>query len=141
MRQFPEHLLAKRILVSEDQVMHVPELATGCGKLGRFGGGLGVWMYFSQREVSKDKPQLFSKLLLKRFDDRVCMSTVRAFVVAVFNQMKSFWLPRTVLEADFLVSMPKIKAHHGAAHTILEFQWIKICCIVKEIDVFTSFQP
>jgi len=30
------------------------------GKLGRFGGDLGVWMYFSQREISKDKPQLFS---------------------------------------------------------------------------------
>jgi len=86
MRQFPKHLLAKRILVFEDQVMHVPELAKCCGKLGRFGGGLGVWMYFSQREVSKDKPQLFSKLLLKRFDDRVCVSTVRAFVVAIFDQ-------------------------------------------------------
>jgi uncharacterized protein (DUF362 family) len=32
--------------------------------------------------------------------------------------MEDFWLPRTVLEADFLVSMPKIKTHHwlsGAA--------------------------
>jgi hypothetical protein len=29
----------------------------------------------------------------------------------------------------------------GGAHTILEFQWIKICCIVKEIDVFTSLEP
>src|ERR1700688_1845498 len=86
MRQFLEHLLAERILVLEDQVMHLPELAMGCGKLSRFGGGLCIWMYFSQREVSKDKPQLFSQLLLKRFDDRVCMSTVRAFVVAIFNQ-------------------------------------------------------
>ena len=67
MRQFPEHLLAKRILVLEDQVMHVPELAMGRGKLSGLGGDLGVWMYFSQREVSKDKPQLFSQLLLKRF--------------------------------------------------------------------------
>jgi hypothetical protein len=58
------------------------------GKLSRFGGGLCVWMYFSQREVSKDKPQLFSELLLKRFDDRVCTSTVRTFVVAIFYQSK-----------------------------------------------------
>src|ERR1700693_4498584 len=86
MRQFPEHLLAKRILVLEDQVMHVPELAMCRGKLSGFGGGLGVWMYFSQREGSKDKPKLFSKLLLKGFDDRVCTSAVRAFVVAVFDQ-------------------------------------------------------
>src|SRR6202795_5307745 len=86
MRQVPEHLLAKRILVLEDQVMHVPELAMCRGKLRGFGGGLGVWMYFSQREVSKDKPQLFSQLLLKLFDDRVCVSTVRAFVVAIYDQ-------------------------------------------------------
>src|SRR5260370_41302766 len=86
MGQLPEHLLAERILVLEDQVMHVPELAMLGGKLSRFGGGLCVWMYFSQREVSKDKPQLFSELLLKRFDDRVCMSAVRTFVVAIFDQ-------------------------------------------------------
>src|ERR1700682_4512749 len=71
MGQLPEHLLAERILVFEDQVMHVPELVMVGGKLSRFGGSLCVWMYFSQREVSKDKPQLFSELLLKRFDDRV----------------------------------------------------------------------
>ena len=32
--------------------------------------------------------------------------------------MNSLWLPRTVLEADFLVSMPKIKAHHWAGVTL-----------------------
>src|SRR5260370_2247008 len=86
MGQLPEHLLAERILVLEDQVMHVPELAMLGGKLSRFGGGLCVWMYFSPREVSKDKPQLFSELLLRRFDDRVCMSAVRTLVVAIFDQ-------------------------------------------------------
>ena len=32
--------------------------------------------------------------------------------------MKDLWLPRTVLEADFLVSMPKIKAHHWSGVTL-----------------------
>src|SRR5260370_41823260 len=101
MGQLPEHLLAERILVLEDQVMHVPELAMVGGKLSRFGGGLCVWMYFSQREVSKDKPQLFSTLLLERFDDRVCMSAVRTFVVAIFDQSNrgiggSLWWVRRV---------------------------------------------
>jgi uncharacterized protein (DUF362 family) len=32
--------------------------------------------------------------------------------------MSNFWLPRTVLEADFLVSMPKIKTHHWAGVTL-----------------------
>ena len=32
--------------------------------------------------------------------------------------MKNLWLPRTVLEADFLVSMPKIKTHHWSGVTL-----------------------
>src|SRR4029077_2654983 len=86
MRQFPEHLLAQRILVLEDQVMHLPELAVRCGKLSGFGASLSMGMYFSQREVSKPEPQPFPEPLLKRFDDRVCMSTVRTFVVTIFHQ-------------------------------------------------------
>ncbi len=32
--------------------------------------------------------------------------------------MKDLWLPRAVLEADFLVSMPKIKTHHWSGVTL-----------------------
>ena len=32
--------------------------------------------------------------------------------------MKHLWLPRTVLEADFLVSLPKIKTHHWSGVTL-----------------------
>jgi uncharacterized protein (DUF362 family) len=32
--------------------------------------------------------------------------------------MKYLWLPRTVLESDFLVSMPKIKTHHWSGVTL-----------------------
>jgi len=37
---------------------------------------------------------------------------------ASYMGMKSLWLPRTVLEADFLVSMPKIKTHHWSGVTL-----------------------
>jgi hypothetical protein len=43
-------------------------------------------LHLSQREISKGEPQLFSEPLLKRFENRVCMSTVRTFVVAIFDQ-------------------------------------------------------
>ena len=46
----------------------------------------GMGMDFSQREISKREPQVFTELLLKHFGDRVCMSAVRTFVVAVFHQ-------------------------------------------------------
>ena len=37
---------------------------------------------------------------------------------AGYTGMKNLWLPRTVLEADFLVSMPKIKTHHWSGVTL-----------------------
>jgi uncharacterized protein (DUF362 family) len=32
--------------------------------------------------------------------------------------MKSLWLPRTILACDFVVSMPKVKAHHWSGVTL-----------------------
>jgi uncharacterized protein (DUF362 family) len=37
---------------------------------------------------------------------------------ASYSAMKQLWLPRTVLAADFLVSMPKIKTHHWSGVTL-----------------------
>jgi uncharacterized protein (DUF362 family) len=37
---------------------------------------------------------------------------------ASYTGMTHLWLPRTVLEADFLVSMPKIKTHHWSGVTL-----------------------
>ena len=53
-----------------------------------------------------------------RFVDLNRDELVRTHLGASYMGMKSLWLPRTVLEADFLVSMPKIKAHHWAGVTL-----------------------
>jgi uncharacterized protein (DUF362 family) len=37
---------------------------------------------------------------------------------ARYTGMSQLWLPKTVLEADFLVSMPKIKTHHWSGVTL-----------------------
>jgi uncharacterized protein (DUF362 family) len=34
------------------------------------------------------------------------------------SALKELWLPRTILEADFVVSMPKLKTHHWAGVTL-----------------------
>jgi uncharacterized protein (DUF362 family) len=39
-------------------------------------------------------------------------------MLASYSGMKQLWLPRTVLEADFLVSIPKVKTHHWSAVTL-----------------------
>ena len=47
-----------------------------------------------------------------RFVDLNRDELIRTPLRASYTGMKQLWLPRTVLEADFLVSMPKIKTHH-----------------------------
>jgi len=37
---------------------------------------------------------------------------------ADYSRLKHLWLPRTVLEADFIVSIPKVKAHHWSGVTL-----------------------
>jgi uncharacterized protein (DUF362 family) len=39
-------------------------------------------------------------------------------LLATYTGMNHLWLPRTVLEADFVVSMPKVKAHHWSGVTL-----------------------
>jgi uncharacterized protein (DUF362 family) len=37
---------------------------------------------------------------------------------ANYSGLKELWLPRSVLDADFVVSMPKVKTHHWAGVTL-----------------------
>ncbi len=53
-----------------------------------------------------------------RFVDLNRDELVRRQLLASYTGMKHLWLPRTVLEADFLVSMPKMKAHHWSGVTL-----------------------
>ncbi len=53
-----------------------------------------------------------------RFVDLNRDELIRAPLRSGYTGMKDLWLPRTVLEADFLVSMPKIKTHHWSGVTL-----------------------
>jgi uncharacterized protein (DUF362 family) len=43
---------------------------------------------------------------------------VKTRLLADYSRLKHLWLPRTVLEADFIVSMPKVKTHHWSGITL-----------------------
>jgi uncharacterized protein (DUF362 family) len=43
---------------------------------------------------------------------------VRAQLGASYTNLEYLWLPRTVLGSDFIVSMPKVKAHHWSGVTL-----------------------
>lgn len=45
-------------------------------------------------------------------------AVVKTRLRADYSGLKYLWLPRTVLEADFIVSMPKVKTHHWAGMTL-----------------------
>jgi uncharacterized protein (DUF362 family) len=53
-----------------------------------------------------------------RFVDLNRDELVRTRLQAGYTGMRDLWLPRTVVEADFLVSMPKIKVHHWSGVTL-----------------------
>jgi uncharacterized protein (DUF362 family) len=53
-----------------------------------------------------------------RFVDLNRDELIRIPLRASCTGMNHLWLPRTVLEADFLVSMPKIKTHHWSGVTL-----------------------
>ena len=47
-----------------------------------------------------------------RFVDLNRDELVKRPVLASYTDLKHLWLPRTLLASDFIVSMPKVKAHH-----------------------------
>jgi len=53
-----------------------------------------------------------------RFVDLNRDELIRTPLRAGYTGMKALWLPRTMLAADFLVSMPKIKTHHWSGVTL-----------------------
>ncbi len=53
-----------------------------------------------------------------RFVDLNRDELIRTRLRANYMGVKTLWLPRTVLDADFLVSMPKMKTHHWAGVTL-----------------------
>ena len=53
-----------------------------------------------------------------RFVDLNRDELIRTPLGSRYMGIRDLWLPRTVLQADFLVSMPKIKTHHWAGVTL-----------------------
>jgi uncharacterized protein (DUF362 family) len=62
------------------------------------------------------KPHLAERQI--QFVDLNRDELVRVKLKANYSGMGELWLPRTVLDSDFVVSMPKIKTHHWAGVTL-----------------------
>ena len=53
-----------------------------------------------------------------RFVDLNTDSLVQRKLSSSFTSLGSLWLPRTIVEADVVISMPKMKTHHWAGATL-----------------------
>jgi uncharacterized protein (DUF362 family) len=53
-----------------------------------------------------------------RFVDLNRDELVKTKLRATYTRLNHLWLPRTLIDADFVVSMPKIKTHHWAGATL-----------------------
>src|SRR5581483_1367731 len=53
-----------------------------------------------------------------RFVDLNRDELIQVDLRASYTGMKRLWLPKTVMQADFLVSMPKVKTHHWSGVTL-----------------------
>jgi len=62
------------------------------------------------------KPHLADRQI--QFVDLNRDELVRVKLKANYSRLGGLWLPRTVLDSDFVVSMPKIKTHHWAGVTL-----------------------
>ena len=85
-RVLDEMLVVERTLMLEQGIVHFPETSETARALGGFRGMLGVRMHLAEREISEHEPEPCSKALLNLPDDRIRLSAVRTFVVAIFDE-------------------------------------------------------
>src|SRR2546421_11043120 len=110
------------MLVVEDGVMHLPELALSCGGLCCQSRVQRVRMDFGEREVAKDKAQLVPELLLHRSHDGRRLACIGAFVVAILDQCGSGC-------CRSLAVVPFTDGYREAClwrHRLLSFSWSHI---------------
>ncbi len=74
-------LIVERILVLEQHLVHLPELALGCGSFRCFCSMPGMRMQLRHGKMAKDKAQVRTQLPLDFFHDRIGEAAVGTFVV------------------------------------------------------------
>jgi hypothetical protein len=76
----------QRILMCEQSMVHLPEVALRSCRFGGFSGGLRVFVTFGQWEIAEHKSKAIAQYAAKLLNNWKCSSTMRALEVAIFNQ-------------------------------------------------------
>jgi uncharacterized protein (DUF362 family) len=133
LRLFHLDLRDKTVLLKPNLVEHIPgaEVNTNPSLVG---AAADMFLKFGAREVmiaegpghERDTYLVLSETGFEKelrlrhlpFVDLNRDEIVRVPLNTRFTGLDSLWLPRTVLNADFIVSMPKVKTHHWAGVTL-----------------------
>jgi len=133
LRLFALDLRGKTVLLKPNLVEHIPGVEVNTDPL-LVGAAADAFLEIGAKEVviaegpghQRDTylvvadSGLEEQLRLRRlrFVDLNRDEIVRVPLKIRFTGLDSVWLPRTVLTADFIVSMPKVKTHHWAGVTL-----------------------
>lgn len=132
LRLFPIHVQGKTIVLKPNLVDYIPGNAINTHPLLVLAAAYAFRNFGAKKVVVAEGPghQRDTQLVLSesgyeevlrrqiRFVDLNRDELIRTRLRANYMGVKTLWLPRTVLEADFLVSMPKMKTHHWAGVTL-----------------------
>jgi uncharacterized protein (DUF362 family) len=133
LRLFHLDLRGKAVLLKPNLVEHIPAVEVNTNPL-LVGAAAEAFLELGAKEVivaegpghERDtylvlwETALENQLRLRRlrFVDLNRDEIVRVPLKTRFTGLDSLWLPRTVLNAHFIVSMPKVKTHHWAGVTL-----------------------
>jgi uncharacterized protein (DUF362 family) len=133
LRLFHLDLRGKTVLLKPNLVEHIPGAEVNTNPL-LVGAAAGAFLKIGAKRVivaegpghardtylvlSETGFQRHLRLRQLRFVDLNRDEIVRVPLKTRFTGFDSLWLPRTVLNADFIVSMPKVKTHHWAGVTL-----------------------
>src|SRR5271166_5553231 len=103
--------IVERILMSIQDVVHLPELALRPRCLSRLRGMFGMRMQFRQRKIAKHETQPVAELAPDFVDDRIRFAAVWALVIAIFHQRDrrgrrpANMIPRAHWQSEFAVKI------------------------------------
>jgi uncharacterized protein (DUF362 family) len=133
LRLFPINVRGKRVVLKPNLVDYVPGDAINTHPLLVLAAAESFRRMGAKSVIVAEGPghQRDTQLVLSQSEYQRCLrdekirfvdlnrdELIRTPLRASYTGMEGLWLPRTVLEADFIVSMPKIKTHHWSGVTL-----------------------
>jgi len=133
LREFPIHVIGKTVLLKPNLVDYLPgdainthpSVVFAAAECFRRRGAKSVLVAEgpghqrdTQLVLSQSGYEEYLRSERISFVDLNRDELVRTRLRAGYTALRHLWLPLTVLEADFMVSMPKIKAHHWSGVTL-----------------------